>query len=72
MRLHVIGEHLARIRQIDEDRFNTASDPTWYKVIGLRNIISHGYETIDHEVIWHIISEDLAVFAASLTAIPPE
>jgi hypothetical protein len=28
MRLHVIGEHLARMRQIDEQRFNEAAAPS--------------------------------------------
>jgi uncharacterized protein with HEPN domain len=70
MRLQVIGEHLARIRQIDETRFHQTADPSWYKVIGLRNIISHGYESIDHERIWIFINGDLEALAASLTALP--
>jgi uncharacterized protein with HEPN domain len=66
MRLQVIGEHLARIRRIDEDRFADVADRTWFQVIGLRNIISHGYETIDQERIWQIVNTDLSSLAANL------
>jgi uncharacterized protein with HEPN domain len=66
MRLQVIGEHLARIRHIDEDRFADVADQTWFQVIGLRNIISHGYETIDQERIWRIVNNGLPALSASL------
>jgi uncharacterized protein with HEPN domain len=72
MRLHVIGEQLARMRQIDERRFNEAAAPSWYKIIGLRNIIAHGYETIHHDRIWLYVTEELERFAASLTELPPD
>jgi uncharacterized protein with HEPN domain len=66
MRLQVIGEHLARIRRIDEEYFDAIADRNWYRVIGLRNIISHGYETIDQVQIWRIISTELASLESSL------
>ena len=66
MRLQVIGEHLSRMRHIDEERFAEIADPTWYQVIGLRNVISHGYEKIDPERIWHIISAELPALENSL------
>lgn len=65
MRLQVIGEHLSRMRHIDEERFAEIADPTWFQVIGLRNVISHGYETIDPERIWHIISAELPALEQS-------
>jgi len=66
MRLQVVGEHLARIRRIDEDHFDAVAGQNWYHVIGLRNIISHGYETIDMEQIWKIISTEISLLDASL------
>jgi uncharacterized protein with HEPN domain len=66
MRLQVIGEHLARMRRIDEERFVQAADESWFQIIGLRNIISHGYESVDYKKIWRMISEDLPAFTASL------
>ena len=31
----------------------------WRRVIGLRNILAHGYEQVAHEVLWRTILEDL-------------
>lgn len=72
MRLQVMGEHLARIRHIDEDAFAETADPSWYKIIGLRNIISHGYETIDWDLVWQMISTELPTLRASLDALTDE
>ncbi|MDQ3655173.1 MAG: DUF86 domain-containing protein [Chloroflexota bacterium] len=47
MRLQELGENLARIRHLDEDGFSGPGDDSWHKLIGLRNVISHGYHTID-------------------------
>lgn len=48
MRLQVIGEHVARIRHLDEERFGDLADPSWPKVISLRTIIAHG--TPHHDI----------------------
>jgi uncharacterized protein with HEPN domain len=39
---------------------------SWYKLIGLRNIISHGYETIDFDQIWQIVTVELPLFADTI------
>lgn len=62
MRLHEIGENLARIRHLDEDAFSRDSPDSWHKLIGLRNIISHGYDRIDWARIWQILTEELPDF----------
>ncbi|MBA2470304.1 MAG: DUF86 domain-containing protein [Chloroflexia bacterium] len=46
MRLQVIAENLANMRQIDEEKFLAMGDDSWTEIIGLRNVISHGYVTI--------------------------
>lgn len=70
MRLQVIGEHLARMRHIDDERFALVADDSWYQLIGLRNVISHGYETIDQRRVWRMISTELPSLSASLDAVP--
>ncbi len=47
MRLQEIGENLSRIRRLDEETFSTSSPDSWRHLIGLRNIISHGYHAVD-------------------------
>jgi uncharacterized protein with HEPN domain len=66
MRPQVIGEHLSRMRRIDEDRFAAVAQPDWFKIIGLRYVISHGYESIEWELVWLFIHDHLTNFAASL------
>ena len=44
----------------------------WYELIGLRNVISHGYETIDQERIWHMIADKLPRLSMSLVALDNE
>jgi uncharacterized protein with HEPN domain len=69
MRLQVIGEHLAGMRRIDGDRFAEIADETWYQLIGLRNVTSHGYETINFERIWEMTSGELSELKMSLAAL---
>lgn len=66
MRLQTIGENLAQMRRIDEERFTMEGDDSWNQLIGLRNVISHGYHYIRPDRIWQIIMEELPQFAASI------
>lgn len=68
MRLQEIGENLARLRHIDEDAFAEAASDSWIQLIGLRNVISHGYHQIKPETIWQIVVDELPAFSQSLSA----
>ncbi|CAN5798600.1 DUF86 domain-containing protein [soil metagenome] len=73
MRLQVIGENLARIHKIDEYAFRDRAPDTWHEVIGLRNIIAHGYEIIEAEEIWQIIADgELLEFASTIKRVDVE
>lgn len=69
MRLQVIGENLAQIRRLDDHAYHEMAHDSWNKLIGLRNIISHGYEAIDFEEIWQIVTDELPAFAATIEAL---
>jgi uncharacterized protein with HEPN domain len=70
MRLQEIGENLARMRHHDEVAFVDLGDDSWLQLIGLRNVISHGYHHIRPDQIWQIITEELPLFAATLADLP--
>ncbi len=55
MRLLDAGEQFARIRDNFPEYFEAYATPSWLKLIGLRNIIAHGYLTVDYETVWDII-----------------
>ena len=62
MRLQDIGEQLTRIRDQFPEFYEKHQDDSWHKLIGLRNIISHGYREIDFAIIWDIVSLKLPEF----------
>jgi uncharacterized protein with HEPN domain len=38
----------------------------WMRIIGLRNILAHGYEQVEHEVLYKTIASDLPPVVAAL------
>ncbi len=53
--LEIIGEAVRKIIEIRPDIEISSSK----KIIGLRNIISHAYDSIEPELIWGIIQRDI-------------
>ena len=61
----IIGEALVRVRERDRDLFDAIPDAT--KIVGLRNLIIHGYDAIDPEILWSIIEDRLDGLRSLLT-----
>jgi uncharacterized protein with HEPN domain len=59
MRLQDIGEQIARLRSNFKEFYDVHHSESWNKMIGLRNIISHGYREIEFNIIWDIIFSKL-------------
>jgi uncharacterized protein with HEPN domain len=53
----IIGEALNRIKKIDDSLLFTITDT--HKIIGLRNIIAHGYNIIELKIIWDAVKLNL-------------
>lgn len=53
--LEIIGEAVRKIIEIRPDIEISSSK----KIIGLRNIISHAYDSIEPELIWGVIQRDI-------------
>jgi uncharacterized protein with HEPN domain len=66
VRLQDIGEQLARIRDRFPDYYQEHQTEEWRRLIGLRNVISHGYREIDFKIIWDIVENKLAHFTVDL------
>jgi len=54
--LEIIGE---AARNIPEEIRTKYNEIPWNRVVGLRNIVIHGYFVVDLDVIWVIIKEQL-------------
>ncbi len=34
-------------------------DVPWSKIVGMRNVLIHGYFAIDNEIVWSVVENDL-------------
>jgi len=55
--LEIVGEALSQLRRRDPQ---TASlIPDLARIVDFRNVLSHGYGSLDHEIVWESIGVDL-------------
>ncbi len=49
----------------------TQHDPTipWPQVTGMRHRLAHGYDTVDIQVLWETVTDDLPPLIAALESI---
>jgi uncharacterized protein with HEPN domain len=69
----IIGEALARLHA--EDPQTAGRIPEYRKIIAFRNIIIHGYASVDERIVWGVIEADLSALrgaVASLLAEPAQ
>ena len=59
MRLQIIGELVKKIQKIDPALFEKYPGIEWQNIMKLRDIISHHYEHVDHEIIYDICMNHL-------------
>ncbi len=61
--LEIIGEAASRVPA--EQRLQHPDIP-WPEIVGLRNRLIHGYDSVDFEILWQIVSDDLPPLIAAL------
>jgi uncharacterized protein with HEPN domain len=61
--LEIIGEAARNIPIEIRSRY---SEIPWNRVVGLRNVVIHGYFVVDLDIIWVIIKEQLPEFKEAL------
>ena len=54
MRLQVIGESVKRIQKMDPSLLKSYAEIEWDKIARFRDLVSHHYEHIDHEIVYDI------------------
>lgn len=66
----IVGEAATRISM---PRRNRHPEIPWSQIIGLRNRLVHGYDAINFDILWQILTVDLPALIAMLEKIiPPE
>lgn len=57
--LEIIGEALARLRRDHADLTLKISDAD--KIIGMRNVLAHGYDVLEYEILWDVVENKLPI-----------
>jgi uncharacterized protein with HEPN domain len=55
----IIGEAMTRLRADAPDLLSQISEAD--RIIGFRNVLIHGYDTVNNEITWRIIHEKLPI-----------
>lgn len=68
--LEIVGE--AAIQVPKEELIRYPNIP-WPEIVSLRNRLIHGYDTVDFDILWQIVTQDLPPLIDALEKIvPPE
>ena len=67
--LEILGEAANRVPP--EDRSNHPQIP-WSQLISLRNRLIHGYDQVDFDILWQIVTRDLPALESELGKIVPD
>ena len=52
-KVEILGEALNRISQTSQEWLEETI-PEFRRIIGLRNIIAHGYDVVDYDILWDV------------------
>jgi uncharacterized protein with HEPN domain len=64
--LEILGEAASRVSRNTHLEF---SDIHWAQIVSLRNRLIHGYDAVDMDVLWEILTDDLPPLVARLDTI---
>ena len=59
MRLQVIGESVKRIEKTDLSLLQRYAEIEWDKIARFRDLVSHHYEHVDHEIVYDICNSHI-------------
>jgi uncharacterized protein with HEPN domain len=64
--IEVVGEAANRVSTEGRDKY---TDIPWPQIIGMRNRLVHGYDSIDFDILYQTVVEDLPLLIAELEKI---
>lgn len=67
--LMIVGEALSALRRVDPASAAQIHDLA--RIVGFRNVLVHGYTTVDDSLVWRVVERDLPGLTAALEALLP-
>jgi uncharacterized protein with HEPN domain len=65
--LAIVGEALSQLRRLDPATAESIAELP--RIVGFRNVLVHGYATVDDRIVWGVVEGNLAALLASLDAL---
>ena len=65
--LGILGEAIRRLEIVDGALVVQISE--YRRIIGLRNIIAHGYDSVDDDIVWQVVEAKLPILLAQSRAL---
>jgi len=59
----IVGEAAART---SAETRRSLPDLPWFEIVGLRNRVIHGYDDVDHDIVWETVVSDLPLLIEGL------
>lgn len=69
MRLQAIGDNVKSVAKLDSSFLNKFPEIEWEKIMKIRDVISHHYEGLDHEIIFNICINKIPELKISIKSI---
>jgi uncharacterized protein with HEPN domain len=66
--IEIVGEAANRV---SKTRQKQLSQVPWPQIIGMRNRLIHGYDTVDLDIVWQTVTEELPPLITTLEEIVP-
>lgn len=67
--IEILGEAANNIKKIDPKLTNDHPEVPWLVMVAMRNRVSHAYFSIDLEIVWATIRNDLPVIKKKIQAL---
>jgi uncharacterized protein with HEPN domain len=67
--LEIIGEAAGRVPAAEQAR---RPGVPWPSIVGLRNRLIHGYDDVDYDIVWQIVTTDLPSLTLELSRSFPD
>lgn len=64
--VEVMGEAATRV---DDTVRELAPGVPWRSIIGMRNLLIHGYDGVDNDIIWEVVTRELVAIREMLVGL---